>query len=181
MKLDISLSISDFLGEEKFICVRCFEIIDDYSSAACTRSAAFFEQVITTSNDCYEWGWVSSMSGCFCVFVQFFLSFCHCFTAAVQKCNCEECSADRCSCFVLTFHCAVLSRFHSRVKFTVCTVHLKQTFFSDTGAGDCQMRTRPALRIGSPSSTFSNKIIIAEISDDWWLGHVVNFWNPGHM
>ena len=105
------------------------------------------------------------MPGCFCVFVQFFLSFCHCFTAAVQKCNCEECSADRCSCFVLTFHCAVSSRFHSRVKFTVCTVHLKQTFFSDTGAGDCQMRTRPALRISLLHLLQQNH----HRWDFWWL------------
>ena len=32
-----------------FICVRCFEIIGEYSAAACTRSGAFLEQVITTS------------------------------------------------------------------------------------------------------------------------------------
>ena len=42
--------ISTFLGEDKFICVRCFEIIDEYSAYACTRSGVFFlEQVITTS------------------------------------------------------------------------------------------------------------------------------------
>ena len=40
--------ISAFLGEDKFICVRCFEIIGEYSAAACTRSGAFLEQVITT-------------------------------------------------------------------------------------------------------------------------------------
>ena len=32
-----------------FIWVRCFEIIAEYSAAACTRSGASFEQVITTS------------------------------------------------------------------------------------------------------------------------------------
>ena len=29
--------ISAFLGEDKFICVRCFEIIGEYSAAACTH------------------------------------------------------------------------------------------------------------------------------------------------
>ena len=43
--------ISAFLGEDKFICVRCFEKIGEYSAAACTRWGAFLEQVITTS--CY--------------------------------------------------------------------------------------------------------------------------------
>ena len=33
-----------------FICVRCFELIGEYSAAACTRSGAFLEQVITTSD-----------------------------------------------------------------------------------------------------------------------------------
>ena len=37
IKLDVFLSISAFLGEDKFICVRCFEIIGEYSAAACTR------------------------------------------------------------------------------------------------------------------------------------------------
>ena len=41
--------ISAFLGEDKFICVRCFEKISEYSAAACTRSGDFLEQVITTS------------------------------------------------------------------------------------------------------------------------------------
>ena len=41
--------ISAFLGEDKFICVRSFEIIGEYSTAACTRSGAFLEQIITTS------------------------------------------------------------------------------------------------------------------------------------
>ena len=41
--------ISAFLEEDKFICVRSFEIIGEYSTAACTRSGAFLEQVITTS------------------------------------------------------------------------------------------------------------------------------------
>ena len=40
---------SGFLGEDKFICVRCFEIIGEYSAAICTRSGAFLEQVITTT------------------------------------------------------------------------------------------------------------------------------------
>ena len=35
--------------EDKFICVRCFEIIGEYSAAICTRSGAFLEQVITTT------------------------------------------------------------------------------------------------------------------------------------
>ena len=38
-----------FLGEDKFICVLCFEIIGEYSAAACTRSGTFLEQVITTT------------------------------------------------------------------------------------------------------------------------------------
>ena len=38
-----------FLGEDKFICVLCFEIIGEYSAAACTRSRTFLEQVITTT------------------------------------------------------------------------------------------------------------------------------------
>ena len=37
--------------EDKFICVRCFGIIGEYSAAACTRSGAFLEQVITTSTN----------------------------------------------------------------------------------------------------------------------------------
>ena len=41
-----------FLGEDKFICVRCFEIIGEYSAAACTHSGAFLEQVITTNVQC---------------------------------------------------------------------------------------------------------------------------------
>ena len=41
--------ISAFLGEDKCICVRCFEIIGEYSTAACTRSGDFLEQVITTT------------------------------------------------------------------------------------------------------------------------------------
>ena len=47
--------ISAFLGEDKFICVLCFEMIDEYSAAACTRSGAFLEQVITTgtSRGCF--------------------------------------------------------------------------------------------------------------------------------
>ena len=52
IKLDIFLSISDFcflLGEDKLICVRCFVILCEYSTAACTRSGAFLEQVITTT------------------------------------------------------------------------------------------------------------------------------------
>ena len=36
------------MGEDKFICVRCFEIIGEYSAAACTRSGDFLEQVIIT-------------------------------------------------------------------------------------------------------------------------------------
>ena len=40
-----SFLISAFLGEDKFICVRCFEIIGEYSAAACTRSGAFLIQV----------------------------------------------------------------------------------------------------------------------------------------
>ena len=44
--------ISTFLGEDKFICVRCFEIIGEYSAAACTHSGAFLEQVITTNVQC---------------------------------------------------------------------------------------------------------------------------------
>ena len=50
--LDISFYpflISTFLGEDKFICVRYFEIFGEYSAAACTRSGAFLEQVITTT------------------------------------------------------------------------------------------------------------------------------------
>ena len=38
------------MGEEKFICVRYFEIIGEYTAAACARSGAFLEQVITTNN-----------------------------------------------------------------------------------------------------------------------------------
>ena len=38
--------ISAFLGEDKFICVRCFEMIGEYSG---TRSGAFLEQVITNT------------------------------------------------------------------------------------------------------------------------------------
>ena len=41
--------ISAFWGEDKFICVRWFEIIGEYSAAACTRSGTFLEQVITTT------------------------------------------------------------------------------------------------------------------------------------
>ena len=43
---------SGFLGGDKFICVRCFEIIGEYSAAACTHSGAFLEQVITTNVQC---------------------------------------------------------------------------------------------------------------------------------
>ena len=32
-----------------FICVRCFELIGEYSAAACTRSGVFLEQVVTTT------------------------------------------------------------------------------------------------------------------------------------
>ena len=42
--------ISAFLGEDKFICVRWFEIIGEYSAAVCTRSGAFLEQVIATNS-----------------------------------------------------------------------------------------------------------------------------------
>ena len=45
--------ISALLGEDKFICVRCFEIIGEYSAAACTRSKDFLEQVITTSDNAF--------------------------------------------------------------------------------------------------------------------------------
>ena len=41
--------ISALLGENKFVCGRCFEIIGKYSAAACTRPGAFLEQVISTS------------------------------------------------------------------------------------------------------------------------------------
>ena len=41
--------IPAFLGEDKCICVRCFEIIGEYSTAACTRLGDFLEQVITTT------------------------------------------------------------------------------------------------------------------------------------
>ena len=44
--------IPAFLGEDKCICVRCFEIIGEYSAAACTHSGAFLEQVITTNVQC---------------------------------------------------------------------------------------------------------------------------------
>ena len=37
------------MGEDKFICVGHFEIIGEYSAAACTCSEAFLEQAITTS------------------------------------------------------------------------------------------------------------------------------------
>ena len=45
--------ISAFLGEDKLICVQCFEILCEYSTAACTRSRDFLEQaeVITTNVD----------------------------------------------------------------------------------------------------------------------------------
>ena len=33
-----------------FICLQCFEIICEYLVAACTRSGASLEQVVTTSN-----------------------------------------------------------------------------------------------------------------------------------
>ena len=38
----IPFLISTFLGEDKFICVRCFEIIGEYSADACTRLGVFF-------------------------------------------------------------------------------------------------------------------------------------------
>ena len=56
------LSISDFcflLGEDKLISVWCFEILCEYSTAACTRSGAFLEQVITTTG---QWPVVTLMS-----------------------------------------------------------------------------------------------------------------------
>ena len=51
MKLDIfyPFLISALLGEDKFVCGQCFEIIGEYSAAACTHSGDFLEQVITTS------------------------------------------------------------------------------------------------------------------------------------
>ena len=51
IKLDIFLSISDFcfLGRRQIYLREVFEIIGKYSAAACTRSGAFLEQVITTS------------------------------------------------------------------------------------------------------------------------------------
>ena len=41
--------ISAFLGKDKYVCVRCFEIIGEYSAAARTRSGAFLETVLTTN------------------------------------------------------------------------------------------------------------------------------------
>ena len=51
--------ISAFLGEDKLICVQCFEILCEYSTAASTRSGAFLEQVITTTG---QWPVVTLMS-----------------------------------------------------------------------------------------------------------------------
>ena len=55
--MDIFLSFlnSDFLGEDKLICVRCFEIIGEYFAAARTRSGAFLEQIITTSKLVFQY------------------------------------------------------------------------------------------------------------------------------
>ena len=47
--------ISAFLGEDKFTYVRCFEIIGEYSAAACTRSGVFLQQIMTTINSSMIW------------------------------------------------------------------------------------------------------------------------------